>query len=183
MLLTVRAGYKFSNTFIDIVLVYNIHMYIKHCQQYYNVTHFIQLSEVRVIQLCGSDPDMTKIELQQHLQISPLSLIWVNGSKRTCWNDFFCQLALAWLYNAHWVPAMHILTPLAKSTQSRDSTWAPMCHVSIASILRKILFVNDSNATIFTHVFLITWRSSELILMGLSLFFSVLIQYIQLMRT
>ena len=51
------------------------HSYIKLCQQYYNDTHFIQLSEVGVIQLCGNNPDMTEIEPQQHLQTSPLSLI------------------------------------------------------------------------------------------------------------
>ena len=37
--------------------------------------HSIQLDEVGVIQLHGNDPDMAKIELQQHLQTSPLSLV------------------------------------------------------------------------------------------------------------
>ena len=47
----------------------------QHCQQYYNDTHSIQLGEVGVTQLYGNDPDMAKIEPQQHLQTSPLSLI------------------------------------------------------------------------------------------------------------
>ena len=39
-----------------------------------------------------------------------------------------------------WVPAMHIIASLAKSTQGQDSTWAFTHHVSIASILRQILW-------------------------------------------
>ena len=66
-------GYKFSNTFIDIAR-YTKFIY-GHYQQYYNDTYFIQLGEVGVIQLYGNDSDMAKIELQQHLQTSPLSLI------------------------------------------------------------------------------------------------------------
>ena len=71
--LTVCDGYTFSNTFIDIARY--ITFIYQHCQQYYNDTHSIQLGEVGVIQLYGNDPDMAKIELQRHLQTSPLSLI------------------------------------------------------------------------------------------------------------
>ena len=71
--LTVCSRYTLSNTFIDIAQY--ITFIYQHCQQYYNDTHSIQLGEVGVTQLYGNDPDMAKIEPQQHLQTSPLSLI------------------------------------------------------------------------------------------------------------
>ena len=43
-------------------------------------------------------------------------------------------------------------------------------HPHVMPVLRQILLVNDSNATILTHVFLLMCCSSELFLIGLSLF-------------
>ena len=98
-------------------------------------------------------------------------LKWLSPSVSTGMTLKCTPLSSLW---EDWVPAMHILASPAESTQSRDSTWAFPSHVSIASILRQILFVNDSNATIFTHIFLLTWRNSEFFSMGLSLFLASL---------
>ena len=60
------------NTFINIGPIHNIHM--SSTVSNYKDTHFIQLGEVGVIQLCRNNPDMTEIELKQHSQAAPLSL-------------------------------------------------------------------------------------------------------------
>ena len=46
---------------------------------------------------------------------------------------------------------------------------SPSRHIHI-----KFFWANKSNATVFTHIFLLTWRSSELFLTGLSLFLAPL---------
>ncbi len=59
-------------------------------------------------------------------------------------------------------------------------------HSRVMSVSRQFcvnsFFVNNSNATIFFTFFLLTWRNSGFFSMGLSLFFSVIIQYIQTTR-
>ena len=100
-----------------------------------------------MIQLCGNDPDMTKIELQQHLQISLYPCL----SERLK-DDILKQLSLSVStdmtlkctpLSSRWevlILAMHIHAPPAKSAQSQESSWAFACHTSIASNLHQILF-------------------------------------------
>ena len=65
--------------------------YVKHCQQYYNDTHFIQLGEVGVIQLCRNNPDMTEIVPSQYSRTSPPHPCLSEQLK----DDFLEQLSLS----------------------------------------------------------------------------------------
>ena len=78
-----------------------------------------------------------------------------------------------------WVLAMHILAPLVESIQSRDSTWALTNYVSIASILRQILFCqffhcNNLFTCFPTHMtqFRILFNGSQSFLASLSSIYS-----------